>query len=55
MKKDLNNLKIFNEWVRETFTWVDNDVKGFMRRAWCARGKMERKTNHKFRQKFKIN
>ena len=42
-KKDLNNLKDFYQWIRDTFDWVDADVKRFMKRAWCARGKFDRK------------
>jgi len=37
--KDINNRKEFYEWLRETFDWIDNDVKSLMYRAWCARRK----------------
>jgi predicted RNA-binding protein with EMAP domain len=26
----------FQGWVKQTFTWVDNDVKRYMQRAWTA-------------------
>lgn len=26
----------FQGWVKQTFTWVDNDVKRYMQRAWAA-------------------
>lgn len=31
-----NQNKLFHEWIRKTFTWVDNDVKAYMRRSWSA-------------------
>jgi hypothetical protein len=33
----------FHEWVKETFTWVDNDVKRYMQRAWTASTKAANK------------
>ena len=42
IKKDVNSTKEFYEWIKDTFNWVDNDVKKYMFRSWCARGKVER-------------
>ena len=39
----MNKQKEFHEWLRKTFTWVDNDAKKLMYRAWCARGASDRK------------
>ena len=41
--KDYNNLKDFNKWIIETFDWIEPRAKALMKRAWCARGKYERK------------
>ena len=52
MKKpsiDVNNLAGFYDWIRNTFNWVDPAVKGYMKRAWCARGKIDRQSNQKGR------
>jgi len=43
MKKDYNNLSDFNEWTEKTFNWLEPRAKSLMRRAWCARGKYDRK------------
>ena len=29
-------VKLFNEWKNETFTWMNNDVKKYMMRSWWA-------------------
>ena len=42
-KEDLNNLSDFSNWVDKTFNWLEPRAKGLMRRAWCARGKYDRK------------
>ena len=31
--------KLFNNWVKETFNWVDSDVKRYCRMAWFASAK----------------
>lgn len=46
-KKDLNNLKDFDKWLDKTFAFVDFQVKKYMHRAWCARGKYDRLKNKK--------
>ena len=29
----------FHKWLKEEFTWIDNDAKRLMFKAWCARAK----------------
>jgi len=53
-KKDLNNLSDFNDWIRETFNWVDFGVKNYLKRAWCARGKYYRKNKLKNKKNTKV-
>ena len=35
----------FHEWVKQTFTWVDNDLKRYMQRSWAASTKAANKRN----------
>lgn len=35
----------FHEWVKLTFTWVDNDLKRYMQRSWTASTKAANKRN----------
>ncbi len=35
----------FHEWVKQTFAWVDNDVKRYMQRSWAASTKAANKRN----------
>ena len=35
----------YHEWVKLTFTWVDNDLKRYMQRAWTASTKAANKRN----------
>jgi len=42
MKKDYNKLSAFQDWIDKTFNWIDPEVKKYMKRAWCARGKVDR-------------
>lgn len=35
----------FHEWIKLTFTWVDNDLKRYMQRSWTASTKAANKRN----------
>ena len=35
--------KAFNTWLKEKFTWVDNDVKRLMFKTWMARASKKRR------------
>ena len=35
----------FHDWLKQTFTWVDNDVKRYMQRSWTASTKAANKRN----------
>ena len=44
-KQDINNLAEFEKWIDKTFGFVFADVKKFMEKSWCARGKYDRLKN----------
>jgi hypothetical protein len=39
--------KLFHKWLKETFNWVDNDVKKYMLRAWFASVKANKELKDK--------
>ena len=54
VKIDINNVKGFHEWIKDTFNWVDNDAKKYMFRSWCARGKIERRKRKNSRERKEV-
>ena len=44
-KQDINNLAEFEKWIDKTYGFVFADVKKFMEKSWCARGKYDRLKN----------
>ncbi len=36
--------KMFHQWLNETYTWMDNDIKAISRKAWFASVRFNKKT-----------
>lgn len=38
-----NETKEFHAWLKDKYSWVDNDAKKMMFKSWCARASLETK------------